>query len=152
MVTNTAPQQVTGAHQSISEVATTTGLTQDTLRWYERQGMFAPIARGTDRRRAYSSADVARIMLLVKLRRTGMSIADMQRFAHLLEGGVETHPERMALLRGHRSIVLAQLAQIHSDLEAVDSKIAHYEELIANGRDCEAAPSELNRLDNGVKK
>lgn len=121
---------------SISDVSEATGLSQDTLRWYEREGMFPHIARGGDRRRKYDEDDLARIMLLVKLRRTGMSVHDMQRFVQLLAGGKETHPERMTLLLEHRIKVLAQLEQVQSDLEMVDLKIAHYDQLISHDQDC----------------
>lgn len=134
-----------GPRLSISEVSDVTGLSQDTLRWYEREGMFPRIARGTDRRRSYDGDDVARIMLLVKLRRTGMSVTNMQTFVRLLEGGAETHPERMSLLLEHRVTVLAHLAQVQGDLAAVDAKIAYYEGLIEPGRDCTGAPAELQR-------
>lgn len=116
---------------SISDVSDATGLSQDTLRWYEREGMFPRIARGGDRRRKYSEDDIGRIMLLVKLRRTGMSVHDMQRFVQLLAGGAETHQERMTLLLEHRIKVLSQLEQVQSDLAAVDVKIAYYENKLA---------------------
>nr|WP_271211923.1 MerR family DNA-binding transcriptional regulator [Rhodococcus wratislaviensis]GLK38200.1 hypothetical protein GCM10017611_50650 [Rhodococcus wratislaviensis] len=47
-------EQSPGAFASISEVSAITGLTQDSLRWYEREGMIPRIARGSDRRRRYS--------------------------------------------------------------------------------------------------
>ncbi|WP_082057119.1 MerR family transcriptional regulator [Psychromicrobium lacuslunae] len=128
---------------SISDVSEATGLSQDTLRWYEREGMFPHIARGGDRRRKYNQDDLARIMLLVKLRRTGMSVHDMQRFVHLLAGGKETHQERMTLLLEHRIKVLAQLEQVRSDLEMVDLKIAHYDQLISLDQDCIAEQNPL---------
>lgn len=121
----------TGTQLSISDVSDATGLSQDTLRWYEREGMFPRIARGGDRRRKYSEEDIGRIMLLVKLRRTGMSVHDMQRFVQLLAGGAETHQERMTLLLEHRIEVLSQFEQVQSDLAAVDVKIAYYENKLA---------------------
>ena len=121
----------TGTQLSISDVSDATGLSQDTLRWYEREGMFPRIARGGDRRRKYSEEDIGRIMLLVKLRRTGMSVHDMQRFVQLLAGGAETHQERMTLVLEHRIKVLSQLEQVQSDLAAVDVKIAYYENKLA---------------------
>ncbi|GAA1048689.1 hypothetical protein GCM10009569_08080 [Arthrobacter russicus] len=93
--------------------------------------MFPRIARGGDRRRKYSEEDIGRIMLLVKLRRTGMSVHDMQRFVQLLAGGAETHQERMTLLLEHRIKVLSQFEQVQSDLAAVDVKIAYYENKLA---------------------
>lgn len=112
---------------SISDVSEATGLSQDTLRWYEREGMFPRIARGGDRRRKYTEGDIGLIMLLVKLRRTGMSVHDMQRFVTLLAGAEETHQDRMTLLLEHRIKVLSQLDQVQADLAALDHKIAYYE-------------------------
>jgi len=128
-------EQSTGAFASISEVAAVTGLTQDTLRWYEREGMIPTIARGSDRRRRYSERDVRLIELLVKLRTTGMPTSDMQRFAVLLAGGAETHGRRLSLLLEHRERILAQQARLDDALAALDTKVDHYRALIAGTDD-----------------
>ncbi|EHI44049.1 MerR family transcriptional regulator [Rhodococcus opacus PD630] len=124
-------EQSPGAFASISEVSAITGLTQDTLRWYEREGMIPRIARGSDRRRRYSERDVRLIELLVKLRTTGMPTSDMQRFAVLLTGGAETHERRLSLLLEHRERILAQQARLDDALAALDTKVDHYRALIA---------------------
>ncbi|REE73288.1 DNA-binding transcriptional MerR regulator [Rhodococcus wratislaviensis] len=128
-------EQSTGAFASISEVAAITGLTQDTLRWYEREGMIPTIARGSDRRRRYSERDVRLIELLVKLRTTGMPTSDMQRFAVLLAGGAETHGRRLSLLLEHRERIRAQQARLDDALAALDTKVDHYRALIAGTDD-----------------
>ena len=128
-------EQSTGAFASISEVAAITGLTQDTLRWYEREGMIPTIARGSDRRRRYSERDVRLIELLVKLRTTGMPTSDMQRFAVLLAGGAETYWRRLSLLLEHRERIRAQQARLDDALAALDTKVDHYRALIAGTDD-----------------
>ncbi|GAF45938.1 MerR family transcriptional regulator [Rhodococcus wratislaviensis] len=128
-------EQSTGAFASISEVAAITGLTQDTLRWYEREGMIPTIARGSDRRRRYSERDVRLIELLVKLRTTGMPTSDMQRFAVLLAGGTETYGRRLSLLLEHRERIRAQQARLDDALAALDTKVDHYRALIAGTDD-----------------
>src|SRR3978361_1768192 len=87
---------------SIAEVSALTGLTKDTLRWYEREGLFPPVDRGPDGHRRYSERDVGLLRLLVRLRRTGMPTAEMREFSRLVAGGAATHRERMALLLAHR--------------------------------------------------
>ena len=44
----------------ISEVAESTGFSVDTLRWYEREGLFPRVERDSSRRRRYSPHDLFR--------------------------------------------------------------------------------------------
>lgn len=93
-----------GVSIGIAEMAESSGLTQDTLRWYEREGLIPEIPRTAMGRRAFSPRLVALVKLLVRLRSTGMPTADMR------------------------------LAEARSALE---TKISHYENLIAQGLDCD---------------
>jgi DNA-binding transcriptional MerR regulator len=113
----------------IAEVAERTGLTPDTLRWYEREGMIPRVARGGDRRRRYDEQSVQRIELLVRLRATGMPTVQMREFAELLSGGIETHKRRLEILVAHRQRILASLQRLAECLDAVDTKIVHYRRL-----------------------
>jgi DNA-binding transcriptional MerR regulator len=117
----------------IAEVSERTGLTQDTLRWYEREGMIPPVARGTDRRRRYNEGSVQRIELLVRLRATGMPTSEMREFAQLLSGGIETHKRRLELLLSHRRRILGRQQRLAECLDAVDTKISYYRRLEGEG-------------------
>lgn len=125
---------------TIAEVARRTGLSRDTLRWYEREGLIPLIARDAWGHRAYDAADLRMIELVVRLRRTGMPIEQAREFVALVREGAATHGRRLAVLEAHRVRVLAQLAQVEADLAAIDDKIDHYQGLIAAGRDCGDAP------------
>ena len=59
-------------HLGIAEVSDLTGLSQDPLRWYEREGLFPRVARGADGRRRYSQRQMGLLRLVIRLRRTGM--------------------------------------------------------------------------------
>lgn len=126
--------------RGIAAVAHHTGLTQDTLRWYEREGLIPRVPRAADGRRAYDDASVRLVELIVRLRRTAMPVAQIKTFCRMLEDGAPTHGRRMTLLREHRERLLLQLAQLREDLEAVDAKIGHYEWLVAQGLDCAEEP------------
>ena len=109
----------------IAEVAASTGLSWDTLRWYEREGLLPPVARGGDGRRRYRARDVALLQVLVRLRRTGMPVEQVRRFSRLMAGGAATHGVRMALLLDHRTAVLQHIEALHADLAVLGDKIDH---------------------------
>ncbi|GIH06519.1 MerR family transcriptional regulator [Rhizocola hellebori] len=111
---------------SVSEAAQAVGLTTYTLRWYEQEGLVHPVARDSAGRRQYSENDLGFLTLLTKLRRTGMSVADMRRYAELIRGGPSTVTARKELLLAHRQRVLDQIAELQRDLEAVNYKIDRY--------------------------
>ena len=110
---------------SIGEAAQKCGLSPHTLRWYERIGLLGDIARGTDGRRWFSEADMDWLLLLTKLRATGMSVRDMQRYARLVRSGAG-EPERLELLQRHRELVVQALAEQQECLRLLDRKITIY--------------------------
>jgi DNA-binding transcriptional MerR regulator len=66
---------------TITEVAALTGLTADTLRWYERIGLLTEVTRDGGGKRRYTARDLRWLDLLVKLRATGMPVTEMVRHA-----------------------------------------------------------------------
>ena len=98
----TYPPWRPGAGLPIAEVVERTGLSRDTLRYYEKAGLIDAVDRSSGGQRRYASADLAWLEFLLRLRATGMSIADMQRFAELRRGGDRTIADRLTLLWEHR--------------------------------------------------
>ncbi len=115
------------------QVAEKCGLSQHTLRWYERIGLPERVARTADGRRRYSDADVDWILLLSRLRATGMPVRDMLGYAGLVRSGAGEQ-ERVALLEAHRERVRQALRQQQECLELLDNKIATYQGRIRAAR------------------
>jgi DNA-binding transcriptional MerR regulator len=118
---------------SIKEAAVETKLTAHTLRYYERIGLLPSIARDSNGQRRYTAHDLGAISILLTLRATGMSIGIMQRFVQLLEAGDSAVPERRALLEAHEQSVRANIAELTTNLEAIQTKIGTYKDLEATG-------------------
>jgi DNA-binding transcriptional MerR regulator len=123
---------------SIAEAAAASRLTPDTLRYYERDGlMLQPVARSSTGHRRYSDADLRWIELISRLRSTGMPIRDVRRYAELVRAGSGNEQDRLDLLREHRALVLAQLAEVQEHLGAIDRKIGIYTDKLQAGLDLE---------------
>ena len=116
---------------SIGGAAAKCGLSQHTLRWYERIGLLGSVERGGDGRRRFSDADLEWLSVLTKLRATGMPVRDMQRYAELVRSGAG-QAERVALLERHREQVRRALRAQQECLRLLDSKISHYESCLAD--------------------
>jgi DNA-binding transcriptional MerR regulator len=115
---------------TIQEVAKATGLTPHTLRYYERIGLIHPINREENTRRIYTADDVGWIDFLLKLRATGMSIKDMQRYAELQRQGDETLPERVEMLKSLRDKVEAHVKDMNEHLKLIHYKIDYYSKVV----------------------
>lgn len=114
---------------SISQAALATGVSAHTLRYYEREGlMLAPVDRAASTHRRYSDGDIRWIVLLTRLRGTGMPIRAVHEYADLVRAGDGNEAERLALLERHREAVLQQLDEVRGHLEAIDHKITLYRE------------------------
>ena len=118
---------------SIAEAAEASGLSAYTLRYYEQIGLIAPIGRRSGARR-YSDADMRWLDFLVRLRATGMSMRDMQRYAQLLRIGnssAASLAERQALLEEHAERLETEIRAQRETLAYIRKKIRLYEEIRA---------------------
>lgn len=115
------------SHLTIHEVARRTGLTAHTLRYYERAGLIAPVARAPGGQRRYAASDMEWIGFLLRLRETRMPIGQMQAFARLRGQGGTTVPERRQMLQAHLADVQATIQAMQQSAVALQAKIAHYQ-------------------------
>jgi DNA-binding transcriptional MerR regulator len=117
---------------TISDAAEATGVTTHTLRYYERAGlMLDRVGRAASTHRRYTEAEVNWVILLTRLRATGMPIRRMREYADLVRAGEGTERERLELLLAHRAEVVAQLDEVQRSLAAIDAKIDFYRESVS---------------------
>lgn len=125
---------VESAGLSIGEVAERTGLSVHTLRFYEREGIFAgQVRRGPTGRRVYSHEDVAWLDICTKFRASGMPLNAIRRYADLVREGPGNEKDRLDLLRGHQDHVTAQIDELTDCLKMITYKVSVYEDHLAEG-------------------
>jgi DNA-binding transcriptional MerR regulator len=115
---------------TIQEVSEATGLSAHTLRYYERIGLIHPIEREESTRRLYTEDDIGWIDFLLKLRATGMSIKEMQKYAELQRQGDITLPQRVEMLKSLRDNVEARMSELNEHLKLICYKIEIYEQIV----------------------
>ncbi|KAA5837227.1 MerR family transcriptional regulator [Saccharopolyspora hirsuta] len=119
---------------SIGDVAERTGLSVHALRFYEREGLLVgPVQCTAGGRRRYTASDVDWLLICVKLRESGMPLADLKRFAELVRRGPGNEAERLRLLDDHRQRVEAQIEALEGCRSLIAWKVGVYAEHLARG-------------------
>lgn len=113
----------------IGEIARKTGLSIDTLRFYEKIGLIDRPARDGAGRRDYDADVLDWIGFLARLNATGMKQADRIRYAALRRQGDTTLAERHEMIETHRRAVADQIAMLSGSLDLLDAKIETYREM-----------------------
>jgi DNA-binding transcriptional MerR regulator len=128
------PAAQASQHWSIGQAAQRTGLSVHALRFYERQGLLLdPVQRGPDGRRAYSESDLEWLDLCIKLRSSGMPLADIRRYTELVRRGPGNEQQRLDVMRQHQQRVVAQMADLNACLELITLKVKLYQGSAAKG-------------------
>jgi DNA-binding transcriptional MerR regulator len=111
---------------TIAEAAREAGVTTHTLRYYERAGLLTPIERNGSGHRRFTHEDVEWVVVVTKLRATGMPIRRIRDYAALVVAGDGNEDARLGILEAHRQDVLERLSEIERNLELIDYKIGLY--------------------------
>lgn len=116
-----------GPTYTIAEASETTGVSIDTLRYYERAGVLPDIARTAGGQRAYVDEDLSWIVFIRRLRATGMPMRRIREYTAMVRAGEGTIADRRQLLEAHRDTMAAAIEELVVALGVIDRKIAHYE-------------------------
>lgn len=115
---------------TVGEAARRSGVSVDTLRYYEREGLLSA-GRTASGHRRYAPHDLAWIAVLTCLRETGMPIRRMREYAALARVDDEASvTERLRMLQEHRTEVQCRLRELQRNLEHLDGKISWYRSLL----------------------
>ena len=119
---------------TIKEVSEKYGISDDTLRYYERIGMIPPVTRTAGGIRNYTDKDQSWIELVLCMRNAGLPIEAIIEYVRLYQLGDSTFGERLQLLKEQREALIEQKKKIDSTLERLNYKIARYEVAVETGK------------------
>jgi DNA-binding transcriptional MerR regulator len=121
----------------VSEIARAAGIAPSAVRFYEAAGVLPPAPRSANGYRRYGDADLARIRLVVSLRKLGVEPAEAGRLAELcVSGRCDVMGHDLATIVAERR---ADVARRRAELETLDAELRALERTIAG----DAAPEVL---------
>ena len=97
---------------TIKEVSEKYGISQDTLRYYERVQVIPAVTRTSGGIRDYQEEDLKWVELAVCMRNAGLPIESLIEYQKLFQAGDETIPARLELLQSQREILKKQKEQM----------------------------------------
>lgn len=139
---------------TIREISEKYGISQDTLRYYERVGMIPTVTRTAGGRRDYTKEDEQWVELALCMRSAGLPVEVMIEYVRLFQEGDATIPDRLALLRRQKTVLEEQKRQTEATLKRLEQKIRLYEEaqegVQRKGERTVSGPSRCLTLSPGV--
>lgn len=119
---------------TIKEVAEKYGISQDTLRYYERVKVIPEVTRTAGGIRNYQESDLGWVELAICMRGAGLPIEALIEYQRLFQEGDSTIPARLQLLQEQMTTLEEQKAQIEKTMDRLAYKISRYEEAVKTGK------------------
>ena len=118
---------------TIKEVSEKYGLSQDTLRYYEKIGVIPPVTRTSGGIRNYTERDIGWVENAVCMRNAGLPVEVIAEYCRLFSMGDSTIGARLELLTEQRKKLIEQKEQLEAEISRLDYKIGRYEIAVKTG-------------------
>ena len=111
----------------IGEASEKTGVSVDTLRYYEKVGLVPAIQRDEHGVRDYTEANLRWVEFVKCMRHAGLPIEALTTYVSLVRAGDETVETRKALLEEQRGLLAERIKEMQRTMLYLDYKIRVYE-------------------------
>ena len=98
--------------RTIQDAAAETGVSRDTLRYYERIGILPPPPRTAAGQRVYGEADLDRLSFVRRARELGFALDRVRQLLAMVDGGVSTCGEVQAIALDRLAEVRRKIADL----------------------------------------
>lgn len=122
---------------TIKEVSERTGVSIDTLRYYERIGVIPPIPRTSSGIRDYDERAIHWVEFIVKFKKAGASLETIIEYIRLAHSGDSTQEARRDLLLDLKQEIETRMQELQECLDLANYKIEHYYDM------CDPATTEM---------
>lgn len=115
---------------TIKEIAGKTGVSADTLRYYERIGVIPPVPRTESGIRDYSDYHVGWLAFIHSLKASGLSLEGILDYLSLARRGDATCEARRQVLQEAKNRLLEQIALLETSVRQADFQLDNYENVL----------------------
>lgn len=128
---------------TIKDVAVQVGESEHTIRYYCKEGLFPFLVRDKNNIRKFTEEDLEGVRIVLCLRDTGMSLADIKKYMDLCTKGASTIQERLEIIRNQKEKAYRQMQEFRKKIDHLEWKEQHYMELIEHGMKDDCNPLKL---------
>lgn len=118
---------------TIKQAAEKMDVTPVTLRYYDKQGLLPFMKRTESGYRMFSEEDMGMLQVIDCLKKTGMSIKEIQQFIKWVQMGDASLQQRYEMFLERRRSVEAQITELQETLKFVDHKCWYYKTALEAG-------------------
>lgn len=109
---------------TIKQTAVQTGISEDTIRYYEKIALLPRADRKDNGHRVYRQENINTIRLISCLKKTGMPLEEIRPFlAVSADSDPAEYPELVEHLRSHREDIVSQIASLQQVVDFIDMKL-----------------------------
>ena len=113
---------------NIKKISELSGVSADTIRYYERIGLIPPVKRGDNGIRNFDEEDLRWIVFSRQMRNAGLSIESLVEYLALFQIGNETVPARKEILANQIAELKEKAAELNLAIDRLEFKLANYDE------------------------
>lgn len=107
---------------TVGELADELGVTTRTLRHYEAEGLLQPRRAGQNR--VYTARDRARLRLILRGRRFGMTLAECREIVDMYDGAASSERMQLTTLLARLDEIAAELRRRQDDLRRTLAEVS----------------------------
>lgn len=134
---------------NIKEAAEKSGVSADTIRYYEKIGLITPIDRTPGGIRNIGERTLERISFVRSMRNAGMSIESLKTYIALVDDQEDHREAQIELLEEQRVLMIEKRDDIQFAIDHLAYKIDHYDDHMA---EAEKRLQELERQNKERRK
>lgn len=113
---------------NIKKVSELSGVSADTIRYYERIGLIPPVKRTVSGIRDFDEEDLRWIVFSRQMRNAGLSIESMVNYINLFQVGDETVPVRKEIIAAQIKMLKEKASELNAAIDRLEFKLANYDE------------------------
>lgn len=117
-----------GNSLNIKKVSELSGVSADTIRYYERIGLIPPVKRNDNGIRNFDEEDLRWIDFSRQMRNAGLSIESLVEYLSLFQVGNETVPARKEIIADQITELKEKASDLNTAIERLEFKLANYDE------------------------
>lgn len=117
-----------GWGMNIKKVSELSGVSADTIRYYERIGLIPPVKRSDNGIRDFDEEDLRWIVFSRQMRNAGLSIESLVEYLTLFQEGNETVPARKEIIADQIAELKGKASELNTAIERLEFKLDNYDE------------------------